>query len=169
LVRAIATALRKEYPEMVIEVYGQIEQPYQQQGLFDVSGVEYRGSFDGFDSLPIERFDAFIYTSAFDGLPNIVLEALAAGLPVIAPDVGGVSEAVINGETGILIPDLVDEHELIAAYVDAVRRLYGNWACTLKMVDNGRRLVAERHGASNFRQRVAEVFGLNFHGGEVGL
>lgn len=169
LVGKVVTALRQEYPDIVIEVYGQIEEHYQQQLLFDVPGVAYRGSFDGFDSLPIDRFDALIYTSAFDGLPNIVLEALGAGLPVIAPDVGGVGEAVIDGETGFLVPDLVDERALVAAYGDAVRRLYGNWDRTSELADNGRRLIMERHGESNFRQRVAEVFVLDSQGGEAAL
>ena len=169
LVGAIVAKLRREHPDTVIEVYGQMEENYQQQFLCDVPGVEYRGNFDGFDSLPVERFDAFIYTSAFDGLPNIVLEALGAGLPVIAPDVGGIGEAVIDGETGFLVPDLVDESALIAAYVDAVRRLYGNWGRTSEMADNGRRLIVERHGESNFRRRVAEVFELDSLGEEAVL
>ena len=160
LVAAIATALRSEYPDMVLEVYGQIDDIYKQQALFNVPGVEYRGGFNGFDSLPIERFDGFIYTSAFDGMPNIVLEALAAGLPVIAPDVGGIGEAVINDETGFLVPDLVEHGALVAAYVDAVRRLYGSWSCSLAMAENGRRLILERHSESTYRQRIFEVFGL---------
>lgn len=167
LVGAIAAVLRHEFPDTVIEVYGQIEENYQQQLLFDLPGVEYRGSFDGFDSLPIERFDAFIYTSAFDGLPNVVLEALGAGLPVIVPDIGGIGEAVIDGETGFLVPDLVDESALIAAYVDSVRRLYGNWDRTLEMAERGRELIVNRHGGSNFRRRVCEVFELDSHGKEA--
>jgi glycosyltransferase involved in cell wall biosynthesis len=169
LVGRIAAALRREYPETVIEVYGQIEENYQQQLLFDVPGVTYRGSFDGFDSLPVDHFDAFLYTSAFDGLPNIVLEALAAGLPVIAPDVGGIGEAVIDGETGFLVPDIVDESALIGAYVDAVRRLYGDWDRTSEIAKRGRGLIAARHGESNFRRRVAEVFELYSLGGEAVL
>lgn len=169
LVGTIAAMLRREYPDVVIEVYGQIEENYQQQLLFDVPGVKYRGSFDGFDSLPVDQFDAFIYTSAFDGLPNIVLEALGAGLPVIAPDVGGIGEAVIDGETGFLVPDLVDESALISAYVDAVRQLYGDWDRTSEMAECGRGLIAERHGEANFRRRVAEVFELDSHGKEAAL
>lgn len=169
LVGKIATAVRREHPEMVIEVYGQIEENYRQQSLFDMPGVEYCRSFDGFDNLPIERFDAFVYTSAFDGLPNIILEALAAGLPVIAPDVGGVGEAVIDGETGFLVPDLVDESALIGAYVDAICRLYGNWDRTVEMAERGRVLIAERHGEVNFGLRVAEVFELGSHGEEANL
>lgn len=165
----IATALRREYPEMVVEVYGQIEENYQHQLLFNVLGVEYCGSYDGFHALPTERFDAFIYTSAFDGLPNVILEALGVGLPVIAPDVGGIGEAVIDGDTGFLVPDLVDENALIEAYVDAVRRLYEDWERTMEIAERGRRLIADRHGEANFRQRVAEVFELELSSEEVCL
>lgn len=169
LVAKIAIALRKEHPDMVIETFGQMEESYQQQLLFDVPGVEYQGSFDGFDSLPVEHFDAFIYTSAFDGLPNIVLEALGSGLPVIAPNVGGIGEAVMDGDTGFLVPDLADDTDLIAGYVNAVRRLYANWDHHWELSDNGRQLISERHGESNFRRRVAEVFELNSDDQEVSL
>jgi len=168
LVGKIASALRSVYPEIIIEVYGQIEENYEQR-LFDVPGVVYHGSYDGFQTLPTERFDAFIYTSAFDGLPNVILEVLGAGLPVIAPDVGGVGEAVIGGETGFLVPDLVDENALIEAYVDAVRRLYGDWDRTMEMAELGRQLISDRHGEAKFRQRVTDVFELASHGEEVNL
>jgi glycosyltransferase involved in cell wall biosynthesis len=169
LVGKIATALRKEHPDMVIEIYGQIEDGYQQQIFFDIPGVNYRGIFDGFDSLPVGRFDAFIYTTAFDGLPNIVLEALGSGLPVIAPNVGGIGEAVMDGDTGFLVPDRADDNDLIAGYVDAVRRLYGNWDRAMEMSNNGLQLILERHGESNFGRRVAEVFELSNHIDEVVL
>ena len=164
LVRKIVAALRRDYPEIVIEVYGQIEANYQPYQLFNASGVVYRGSYDGFHSLPMEHFDAFIYTTAFDGLPNVILEAMGAGLPVIAPDVGGISEAVIDGETGFLVPDLADEDALIEAYVDAVRRLYSDWDRTIEMAKRGQRLIADRHSEANFRKRVIEVFELAQHG-----
>jgi len=39
-----------------------------------------------------------------DGLPNVVLEAMSSGRPVIASDVGAVSSAVVDGRTGVLVP-----------------------------------------------------------------
>jgi glycosyltransferase involved in cell wall biosynthesis len=51
----------------------------------------------------LKRSDLFIYTSKFDNLPNLVLEAQAAGNVVIAHKEGGISECFIDGKTGIAV------------------------------------------------------------------
>ena len=105
-----------------------------------------------------EGYDALLYTSTFDGLPNVVLEAMGWGLPVIAPDVGGISEAVRDGETGFLIPDHGDDDRLIAAYVAAIQRLYQDWARTRAMAEAGRALVAHRHNRTAHQERIRQLF-----------
>ena len=160
IVRLIAAALREKFPEIVIGVYGQLDFGYCADSLFSVPGVEYNGAFDGFDSLPLDQFDGFIYTSAFDGLPNIILESLAVGLPVIAPDVGGISEAVINGETGFLVENFLEEDALVAAYVEAVCALYDDFNMTKKMAENGQAMIGSRHGVAAFEKEVIDVFSL---------
>jgi glycosyltransferase involved in cell wall biosynthesis len=49
------------------------------------------------------RADVFVLPSLFDSFPIAILEAMAAGLPVIATRVGGVPEVVLDGETGLLV------------------------------------------------------------------
>ena len=59
----------------------------------------------------LAAMDVFLLTSRMEGLPNVLIEAQAAGTPVVAPDVGGVRETFDHGETGWLLqgsdPDLI--------------------------------------------------------------
>jgi glycosyltransferase involved in cell wall biosynthesis len=48
--------------------------------------------------------DIFLLTSLFEGLPRVVLQAIAASVPVVATDTGGVAEVVTHGESGLLVP-----------------------------------------------------------------
>lgn len=49
-------------------------------------------------------FDIFVLASRWEGFPLVVIEAMAAGCPVVAYDVAGVREALVDGETGHLVP-----------------------------------------------------------------
>lgn len=66
----------------------------------------------------LTALDVFVLPSRFEGFPQAVVEAMLAERPVVASDVGSVSEAVIHGETGFLVPP--DDPP---ALVEAVRRL----------------------------------------------
>jgi glycosyltransferase involved in cell wall biosynthesis/ribosomal protein S18 acetylase RimI-like enzyme len=66
-------------------------------------GVTAIGSVD--DVAPhLEWASALVLSSKTEGLPGVALEALGAGIPVIATDVGGVSDVVISGKTGVTVP-----------------------------------------------------------------
>lgn len=64
--------------------------------------------------------DLFILPSHFEGMPNVVLEAMACGLPVIGSNIGGTRDVVTHGETGWLVPR-GNAQELAAAIVDGIR------------------------------------------------
>jgi len=66
-------------------------------------------------------FDVFVLTSRFEGFPVSIIEAMHLGLPVVAYDVGGVEEAVVDGETGFVVP--AGDRE---ALVDRIEQLLRN-------------------------------------------
>jgi glycosyltransferase involved in cell wall biosynthesis len=65
-------------------------------------------------------FDIAVLTSREEGFPNWVVEAMAAGRPVVATNVGGVPDAVVEGETGMLVKH--DDDEAMARALDDLLR-----------------------------------------------
>ncbi len=68
----------------------------------------------------LERADIFVLPSYNEGLPMSILEAMAQGLPVIATRVGGIPEAVMHGQTGLLF-DAGDQAALREALLELAR------------------------------------------------
>ncbi|WP_279385042.1 glycosyltransferase [Methanosarcina barkeri] len=52
----------------------------------------------------ISASDILVLPSLSEGRPNVILEALACEVPVVATDVGGIPELMVDGETGYLVP-----------------------------------------------------------------
>jgi len=66
------------------------------------ASVHFLGFVPGFGSL-LRDIDIFVLPSLLEGLPNALLEAMAAAKPVVATDVGGVPDLVVDGKTGLLV------------------------------------------------------------------
>jgi len=77
------------------------------------------GARDDVPSL-LPGYDIFILLSNWEGFPISILEAMRAGLPVIASDVGGVKEEIINGKTGWLMD--ADETGFLALFQRIARK-----------------------------------------------
>jgi glycosyltransferase involved in cell wall biosynthesis len=88
-----------------------VEREVRRLGL--ESAVRLAGERDDVAELLAEA-DLFVLSTRSEGLPLSILEAMAAGLPVVASDVGGVPELVVDRETGFLVPP-GDPHALAAA------------------------------------------------------
>lgn len=82
--------------------------------------VRLRGAFDGWESLPAEPFECFLFTSVGEGLPNVILEAMGSGLPIVASNVGAVGE-VLGEDRGWLVGE-VSKPE---GYIEALRKVLG--------------------------------------------
>ena len=107
----------------------------------------------------LQSLDLFAQVSEPAGCPNASLEALAAGLPVVATNVGGAAEQVIDGFTGRLVP-----RRDPAAFADALVELAANPALRARFVQAGR-----NHAAQHFSldRMVADYRRVCLAGGRV--
>lgn len=122
------------------------------------AGLEGRVHFSGnvvHDRVPewLQASDLFVLPSHNEGLPNVVLEAMACGLPVLATRVGGIPEAVEDERTGILVPAR-DTEALTRAMAD----LIGDGERRRRMGDEGLSRVVTRHSWSGSAERLLLVY-----------
>ena len=149
----IVKAISEEMPSRSIAVYGAI---LPVSHPLDMSwkarpNIDHRGEFESLRDLPLDEFDSYIFTSNGEGMPLAVLEVTMMGLPIIAPDVGGIGE-FIDDETGWLVsgPDAVDE------YAAALRQIEADPDEAARRVRNAQQRLLERHSWPNF-MRILEA------------
>lgn len=117
-------------------------------------GLAERVRFPGFQPDPgFADAQVAVLASRWEGLPLVVLEAMRAGLPVVATDVGGIPEAVSHGETGLLVPP-GDARALAAA----LARLLADPDLRARLGAAGRRRYEERFGHEAMVDRTLAVY-----------
>ncbi|HPI73885.1 MAG TPA: glycosyltransferase [bacterium] len=101
----------------------------------------------------LSSLDVFILPSLSEGFSNAILEAMAAGVPVIATAVGGNGEAVIAEETGFLVAPADDD-----AIAAAVQRLYHSPSLATAMGAAARRRVQERFNENRMVKSMEALY-----------
>ena len=97
--------------------------------------------------------DMLILPSHDEGLPYVIIEALASGLPVVASDIGGISDAVRDGVNGILIePGAADQ------LADAMRRLSLDAQYRRELGERARQIAVEEFSTDICLARLERVF-----------
>ena len=97
--------------------------------------------------------DFGLLTSHEEGFSNVVLEGMAAALPMIVTDVGGNAEAVLDGETGFVVPPSNPK-----AIGEAVLRLAGDRNLRKSLGDAGRKRVAEHFSMEACQNAHLELY-----------
>jgi len=97
--------------------------------------------------------DVFVLSSLSEGAPNVILEAMAAGVPVVASNVGGVPDVVRDGETGRLVKPGDP-----AGLADAVLRILDDETRAGLMGGLARKIVRAEHNIDDVVEYVQQVF-----------
>jgi glycosyltransferase involved in cell wall biosynthesis len=97
--------------------------------------------------------EIFVLATRSEGLPLSILEAMATGLPVIASNVGGVAELVIDGKTGLLVPP--GDPEALAA---AIQRLLDDLPHARRLGEAGRARAVAHFDLAAVRQAHVDLY-----------
>ncbi len=125
------------------------------EGVAERNGVRDRVVFAGERAADdvLGELDVVALPSWTEGLPLVVLEAMAHGRPVVATPVGGTPEVVLDGETGLLVPPR-DPHALAAA----LQRLVDDAGLRRRLGEAGKRRAVERFSAGAMTARMLELY-----------
>jgi len=157
LLQAIA-ALRAERPDIRLTVVGDGPERGEAETLARAAGIGDRVQFTGYQSSArvaewLSRADVFVLPSLAEGVPIVLMEAMAAGVPVVATNVGGTSELVVDGENGFLVPPTVTD-----ALVSRIRQLLDDPALRTRLGRAGRETVVRDFGLGPTTARLRDLF-----------
>jgi glycosyltransferase involved in cell wall biosynthesis len=116
--------------------------------------VIFRGAVADVNSF-YQKARIFVLTSDWEGTPNVILEAMACGLPVVATRVGGIPEIVQDGETGLLIDPENEQGMATAIYQlileHGLRREFGR---------QGRHYIERKHSLRSLTCNLENLYGV---------
>jgi len=114
--------------------------------------AEFTGEAD--DAAPhIARFSCLAISSAYEGLSNVALEALAMGVPVVTLPAGDLGRLVVDGATGAVVGD-----DSEAAFAAAIERVLSDKSLRETVAREGPRLVRERFAPERAREALLAVY-----------
>lgn len=150
------TRLTMQRPRTRLWIAGDGPQRRRMERLAADLGIRSRVSFLGFrtdvDEL-LHAADGFVLSSRWEGSPNVVLEAMSTGVPVVATDVGGVSELLGASGTGVRVPCAAPDALALGMFqvtdLPAIERQ--------RMADAARRVATDQHGLETVTTRWLDV------------
>jgi glycosyltransferase involved in cell wall biosynthesis len=132
------------------ELRPQLEAEIRARGLS--KRVHLLGTRDDVPQL-LAAFDVFALSSIFEGFCYAVAEALAAEIPVVATDVGGVAQSVVHGETGLLVEPRDPD-----ALADSIERLLDDRAEAARLARAGRERMERLYALPNMVERTEAFY-----------
>jgi len=152
LLQAVAS-ITERIPRLLLVVLGEGRERANLETQATELGIRKHVLFTGFkkDIRPwIQACDLLVNPSLTEGMPNVVLEAMALGTPVVATAVGGVPDLIQNGDSGVLVPPA---NPVILA--DAVYQLFTNPAAALHLAQSAQVQLQEYSPAEQCQQLLS--------------
>jgi len=144
----VINLVKKKIPSINVALLGEGEERENLISLSKKLELDKSIDFLGFQKNPEKVYQEskiFVLTSATEGISTASLEAMACGLPVVASNVGDMSEVVINNQTGYLVNDYNNLNDFAENIIKILfsKKLYN------KMSKNSIELIKERYTFAN--------------------
>jgi glycosyltransferase involved in cell wall biosynthesis len=153
---AAAAMLVRDFPDLRFQIVGDGPRRHELEALVRERRLDQHVTFLGHrEDVPrlLAEADIFVLPSRSEAFPNGALEAMAAGLPVIASAVGGLVDLIEPGRTGLLI-DRANKDEL----ADAIRRLLTSPHEAARLGDLARVTVIERYAFDRMVRAFEDLY-----------
>ncbi len=115
--------------------------------------IHFLGHRDNIEHL-LRGMDVFVLSSVAEGMPRVILEAMAAGVPCIATKVGGIPEIITNNETSFLVPPM-NEEALTEAMIELAKMPEEK---RQKLVDNARQKVYSCYSHKVVMKKLENIY-----------
>ncbi len=142
--------------DIQIDVWGEVDKDSvaAARKLKRLPNVRMYGAYESFADIAAQGgYDGYLYTTISDGMPNVLLEAAAAGLPIVAPaGIGGIGEMVTDA-TGYPVRNGNSPEE----YVQAMRRILDNAVAAESRVTAARELLEAHHSQAAFDRSLQVI------------
>ena len=147
-----ASLLEKSHPDLHIVFFGDGADKEELESLSkDIKNITWMGFKPKIgDYLPY--FDLFAFPSRNEGLGSTLLDVMDAGVPIIASNVGGIPDIVINNETGILI-----EANDSSALKDAIIKLSSDKALQTRLIEGAKKQI-ENYTPQKMAERYFSIY-----------
>jgi glycosyltransferase involved in cell wall biosynthesis len=154
---AAAPHVLERHPDVGFMVVGDGELRAELEELAKPLGdrFQFLGARDDVPGL-LPSFNVFAFPSRFEGLCLAVIEAQAAGVPVVATPVGGIRETVIDGETGWLVPPRDPD-----ALAERISWVLDNPSEASRVAVEARRRVLERFSVERMVAETLALYGIS--------
>jgi glycosyltransferase involved in cell wall biosynthesis len=148
--------LQDKAPNMRVVIVGEGPLFMELNKLVKETEVEDMVFFLGFrEDVPqiMASLDLFVLSSHKEGMGSSILDAMASRLPVVATQVGGIPEVVVNEETGLLVPPRNP-----SALANAILRIYANQGWGAELGQSGYELAHKKFSAEAMASKIIDAY-----------
>jgi glycosyltransferase involved in cell wall biosynthesis len=138
--------IARRCPEYMFDVYGICEPQYEEMmTTMAPPNVNLMGPFRSFEAIPAHAYDACLYTSLWDGVPDVLVKVATVDIPVVASGLPAIVE-LIDETTGWPIMN----YELAEGYIKALEEILTDTQTAESKIENLRERVTTRHSWNSY-------------------